>query len=372
MNFKRIIALVLAVIMIAGMFVSCAQAGTNGNSTTNSFDYGAGLTEEGFFDGVKALDYIQLPDYDEYEMPYELTVAKQEDIDRQIETIKANFTKNEKDTDISRVIVDGDTVNIDYVGTVDGEEFDGGNTNGAGTDVIIGVTNYIDGFLDQLIGHKAGDNFDITVTFPEDYDQETLRGKEAVFNITINHLYVEVVPEITDEFVAENLSAYYSNVEELMKGLEDDLINRQKKDWLLNKLLDESVVNEYPQRMRDYEINYSKSYLESTASRYSMTGEEFIQYVGYESVDAYIESLDEDINETVKYYLLVQGICEREDIRVEDEDISRYFKRYYGTDDYTSFENAYGKSYLKLIIANEKMMNVLLENMPVAEQRDRQ
>lgn len=92
-------------------------------------------------------------------------------------------------TDTSLIIEDGDTVNIDYVGSIDGVEFDGGNTQGQGTDLVIGSGSYIDDFEDQLIGAHPGDNVEVTVTFPEDYGNEELNGKEAIFDVTINGIY---------------------------------------------------------------------------------------------------------------------------------------------------------------------------------------
>lgn len=92
-------------------------------------------------------------------------------------------------TDTSLTIEDGDTVNIDYVGTVDGTEFEGGSTDGAGTDLVIGSGSYIDDFEDQLIGSHPGDEVEVTVTFPDDYGVEDLNGKEAVFDVTINGIY---------------------------------------------------------------------------------------------------------------------------------------------------------------------------------------
>ena len=92
-------------------------------------------------------------------------------------------------TDISLTIEDGDTVNIDYVGSIDGVEFDGGNTQGQGTDLTIGSGRYIDDFEEQLIGAHPGDNVEVTVTFPEDYGNEELNGKEAVFDVTVNGIY---------------------------------------------------------------------------------------------------------------------------------------------------------------------------------------
>ena len=92
-------------------------------------------------------------------------------------------------TDSSLTVEDGDTVNIDYVGSVDGVEFDGGNTQGMGTDLVIGSGSYIDDFEDQLIGAHPGDQVDVYVTFPEDYGVEELNGKEALFQVTVNGIY---------------------------------------------------------------------------------------------------------------------------------------------------------------------------------------
>ena len=92
-------------------------------------------------------------------------------------------------TDTSLTVKDGDTVNIDYVGKIDGTAFDGGSTNGQGTDLVIGSGSYIDDFEEQLVGHNVGENVQVTVTFPEDYGVEELNGKEAVFDVTINGIY---------------------------------------------------------------------------------------------------------------------------------------------------------------------------------------
>ena len=95
----------------------------------------------------------------------------------------------ELSTDPDRVVEDGDTVNIDYVGTIDGVEFSGGSTGGAGADLTIGSGMYIDDFEQQLIGYKAGDTVEVVVTFPDDYGVDELNGKEAVFTTVINGIY---------------------------------------------------------------------------------------------------------------------------------------------------------------------------------------
>ena len=133
---------------------------------TEAFDYSEGYDEKGFFEGVKALDYVPLLDYSHMELSDEI-IPSDEAVQSQIDKTLSSYTKTNQITDENRLIEDGDTVNIDYVGSVDGVEFEGGSTDGKGATVTIGVTNFIDGFLDQLIGHAPGENFDINVTFPD-------------------------------------------------------------------------------------------------------------------------------------------------------------------------------------------------------------
>lgn len=98
-------------------------------------------------------------------------------------------TSSSLSTDTSLTVEDGDTVNIDYVGTIDGVEFDGGSTNGQGTDLVVGSGSYIDDFEEQLIGSHPGDTVEVNVTFPEDYGVESLNGQDAVFEVTVNGIY---------------------------------------------------------------------------------------------------------------------------------------------------------------------------------------
>jgi len=97
--------------------------------------------------------------------------------------------KKELLKDTALTVEDGDTVNIDYVGSVDGVEFEGGNTNGAGADLTIGSGSYIDDFEEQLIGSHPGDTVEVNVTFPDNYGNEELNGKDAVFTVTVNGIY---------------------------------------------------------------------------------------------------------------------------------------------------------------------------------------
>ena len=106
------------------------------------------------------------------------------------DTDNSSDTDTAYSTDTSLTVADGDTVNIDYVGTVDGVEFSGGNTQGTGTDLVIGSGSYIDDFEEQLIGAHPGDTVEVNVTFPDPYgNNEDLSGKDAVFTVTVNGIY---------------------------------------------------------------------------------------------------------------------------------------------------------------------------------------
>ena len=132
-----------------------------------------------------------------------------------------------------RAVADGDSVNIDYVGRVDGTEFEGGSTQGNGTVVTIGVTQYIDDFLDQLVGHKPGETFDVNVTFPEEYGVEELNGKDAVFSVTINYIQETKQPDVTDEWVEKTLKDKYgwTTVAEMNKEIRDGLQYKHSADY---------------------------------------------------------------------------------------------------------------------------------------------
>ena len=360
-NLTRIVCLVLAGVMLLGSFAYF----TMGDTSASSYSYSEGLTEEGFFEGVTALDNVVLPDYSAYTMPEEHTIATDDEIAQAIEDIRSTFATSEKDVDTNRAVVNGDYVNIDYTGKIDGVEFEGGSTQGAGSDVTIGSKTFIDGFEDQIIGHKAGETFDITVTFPEDYGNADLAGKEAVFTITVNHYYKTVLPEIDDAFIAENLADYYENVEDMKVKVAEELVDADTKNYVWNKLLEETTVTTYPESIHNYEVALRKSNIEASASQYGVTADSLLMLYGYESMDAYLADMEEDIKHYEKVYLTVQAVCEKEGIRASEEDLKAYFDKMFGIEDYSDFEAVYGKPYLNSIVMRDVMLAKLIANMEV-------
>lgn len=331
-------------------------------------DYSTGLDENGFFTNLKAVDYVELVEYDKISIPSEAHIITDDIVQANIDNILSNFIITSEVTD--RAVVDGDTVNIDYVGSVDGVEFEGGSTGGNGTDVTIGVTSYIDGFLEQLIGHNSLESFDIEVTFPEDYGVDELNGKDAIFSITINTINETVTPELTDAFVAENLSSTYDSntVEELKTLVKSDLQDNAVKGYIQEYLLTNVVVSSVPEEVHQYQQTIMENYYKMSAVSYGMTLEEFLAtYVGYDSVEALLEASAEQLDLTSQFALVIQAIAEDANLSVTDEALSAYFIKYTGSEEYAEFEELYGLPYLKNSILQETVLEHLVENAELAQ-----
>lgn len=374
---KLMIFMLIATMLFA---VGCSSNNDEANNTGNEvsqeetdntpaenpyadLDYKTGLDENGFFANVKATDLVELGDYESIAVPSENHTIPAEAVQANIDKILQGFATSDNVTD--RAIVDGDTVNIDYVGSVDGEEFEGGSTGGNGTDVTIGVTSYIDDFLEQLIGHTPGESFDIEVTFPEEYGVENLNGKDAVFAITVNHIVEKNVPELTDEFVAANLTEQYKaeTVDALKASIEADMKENAIKGYIQQYLNENNSVTSIPETVQAYQINVMKNYYEMSAIQYGMTIDEFLSsYVGYENVDALIEGSQAQLESQSQFALIIQAIAEDADLSVTDDLLKAYFIKYTGNEDYSQFEEIYGLPYLKNSILTDTVLDYLVAN----------
>ena len=302
----------------------------------SDFNFSDGLTDEGFFEGVNASEIVELPQYKGVSMPAETLVASEEAIQAQIDAILENYVTYRQITD--RAVADGDTVNIDYVGSIDGEEFAGGSTGGAGTTVTIGVTSYIDGFLDQLVGHKPGEKFDINVTFPEDYmTSPDLAGKDAVFNVTINYIQGEAIERELDSGVAEDYG--FETVAEFRRSIVESIVDEQKTAFV-DSIIMAGTCDQIPESVVDYISNVDLYSMSTYATYYGMTVDEFITMVyGYESREEYLEAARADIEALATNYLCVQAIAETEGLTVTTDHIAQA--------GYESYVEAYGEAYVK-------------------------
>lgn len=359
--FYVLLASLLAVLSLVG----CSQTSEETDAT---FSYSDGIDDRGYWKGITATDYVELPEnFKGIEIPKDTHTITDEAVQAEIDSLLVDYSTTNEITD--RAVIDGDTLNIDYVGTVDGVEFSGGNTQGAGTEVTIGTTNYVDGFLEQLIGHMPGETVNVEVTFPEDYGSEELNGKKAVFVTTINYIAESVKPELTDEFVSTHFAATngWNNISEMKDGLRVDLQKTAIQNYIDGYITENSTVKSVPDQLTKYQQNGMINYYQEYANYYEMDLEEFLStYLGVSSVEELVEANATSLKETASYTLIVQAIAEKENIVPTDDDVKNYFVEHVGTDDYSSYEEQYGMPYLKQIVLTQMVLDHLIENAKLA------
>ena len=389
----RLVALLLAGALVTPMISGCgADASTADNSgeqaettatqvtksdtsaTTNTqeaptFDFSAGIDENGHWTGVKALDYVKLPsDYKSISIPASEVTPTDEEVQSMISSITSGYATLEQVTD--RAVADGDTVNIDYVGSVDGAEFEGGSTQGNGTVVTIGVTQYIDDFLDQLVGHKPGETFDVNVTFPEEYGVEELNGKDAVFSVTINYIQETKQPDVTDEWVEKTLKDKYgwTTVAQMEKEIRDGLQYKHSADYVRSYVLENSEVSEIPASIVDQQAAQLVYQYEYYANVYGTDLASFLKMsAGVETTDELVEKNKESLADAAKVYLVFQAVAEDAGIEVTSDELTNYLTSVSGNSDTASLEAKYGKGYLALQALVQKTGEYLVSQAVVTD-----
>lgn len=261
----------VAVIVIAIALLVGKQLYLMAIRTTPGTDYSKGLADDGRIENADMAAMLELADYKNVSVPEDEVAATAEEVEEEISSTLESY--KELSTDEQLTIADGDEVNIDFVGTVDGVEFEGGNSNGEGYDLTIGSGSFVDDFEQQLIGHKPGEEVTVEVTFPEDYNEE-MAGKDAVFAVTING--IQVKPELTDAFVAENLAdaEEVSTAAEYRAKVEDEFYQEHLQEYLENYVVENSTVKSYPKKY----LKGTKALLKNSDGDSDMTAKEEVAY----------------------------------------------------------------------------------------------
>ena len=333
------------------------------------FSYSGGIDENGFWEDTIALDYVELFDYLSFSVPGDIHEVSDSDIQSEINNLVASYFPDSRQV-MDRAVIDGDTVNIDYVGSVDGVEFDGGSTGGGGTDVVAGSTDYIDDFLTQIIGHMPGETVNVEVTFPDVYDNNPdLAGKDALFVTTINYIVeylTEVEHDITDSFVEENLYAGYGwmTVDEMEEGIREGIqrtaIENYVRENMTNGVTFYGVPDDimaYQENLIEYQEKDMLDYYQELADSYETDLETILQYfAGVSGTDELIEQNRNSILEDIKRTLVVQAAAEDAGISVSDEDMEHYLP------DFSSYEGQYGMPWLKQYVLGLKVIDYIVEN----------
>ena len=328
-----------------------------------AFSYSAGIDENGFWEGIRALDHVEIFDYHAMEFPPDSYQISDDEMQSEIDAMLASFASGEQVTD--RPVANGDTVNIDYVGSIGGVPFDNGSTEEMGTDVTIGVTEYIDDFLEQLIGHMPGETVNVNVTFPANYHAEDLQGKDALFVTVINYIVVTVTPEISDAFVEENLFPYYgwSTVSDVEEGIRSEFKTMGMQQYIQYYFIEEVTVHSVPEQIIEYQEKYMLNYYLRYASYSGMGLDDYLLYYeGISSVEELIE-VTRDINTTsAVFYLVIQAIAEDAGFSVTEADLADYFLSNAGTSDYSMEEEEYGLPFLKQNLLCNMVLDYILDN----------
>jgi len=382
-NRRKLICLILAFAMSALWLAGCGNKGDNAADTESAvdktdgdgqpggytaegieFSYSEGIDDNGFWEGIKALDYVQIFDYRAVEIPNDVHIITDDAVQSEIDYMLTQFPSVEQVTD--RPLVDGDKVNIDYVGSVDGVEFENGSTGGKGTEVTIGVTTYIDDFLQQLIGHLPGEVVNVEVTFPDDYFEASLQGKDALFITAINYIIEEGETVLSDAFVAENLSDYFgwTTIAEMKVGIRSRLETAAIEEYIRNYLSNEVDVKPMPDVLIEYQEKSLLKYYEDYALYYYGLGlnEFLIDYNGFSGIDEFIEVMHDEIMSTAVYYLVIQAVAEDAGFSVSSEDITNFFVENDGSGDYSSYEEQFGLPYLKQVVLSRMVIEFIAQN----------
>ena len=225
-------------------------------------------------------------------------------------------------------VVDGDMVVIDFEGMKDGEPFEGGKAENY--NLKIGSGNFIPGFEEQIIGHKTGEEFTISVKFPEDYQAEELKGADAEFKINLHEIKRKELPELDDEFVKdvsdkETLDEYKEEVKETVKKRLEEEQKKDIEDQVITKLCD-SVEGEIPEQMYDNAVNEMVQEFDMRLRSQGMDFNTYMQYMGA-TPDTIKEMYRPDAERRVKLRLALEKIAEKEGFEITTEELDAEYNR---------------------------------------------
>ena len=298
-----------------------------------------------------------------------LTSVSQATVDEEIQTMLEYYAEV---VEVDRAAEEGDTVNIDYVGLKDGVAFDGGTAEGV--DLVLGSDSYIDGFEDGLIGAVAGEQRDLNLTFPENYGNEELNGQAVVFQVTVNAVKAEQIPELTDEFIA-GIVPEYPTVESYTEALRESMNLESYYEQVTEQLMASSEVEKYNEddvaERKALLIAEYTSYAEYYGSYYGLDTETAVMYfLGFESMEAFEEEMGNYAYEVEKNAMIIEAIAEAENIEVSDavyEEKLAEYAEYYGYDDVAAFEEANGKDLIVDSILSELVMEFIIDNAIITQ-----
>lgn len=315
---KKVTGFLAVLLCMTMMMAGCSG---KSNTETEAAADAETETEEALTKGdYKAVDYCTITEYKGLKFSEEDIKASDEEVQEAIDSLLTG-AQELKEISEDRAVAEGDVVNIDYTGYLNGEAFEGGTDTGF--DLEIGSGRFISGFEDGLIGHKKGEDVSLNLTFPDTYDNTELAGKEVVFQVKINSLQEYITPEYTDQFVSENTS--FDTIDAYEKSLRDEIRENNLNTALSNKLMSNAAfAEEYPESLENYYKQQYADYFTSLLASSGKTLDQYLEEVG-KDLDSFLEaSAGEEIEQAIQEDLLINAVAEQEGIKAEGEDYEAY------------------------------------------------
>ena len=364
-KFYKIIALLL-VLALALPLAACKKNEEQAEDPTlegiqdRSEIYSKGIDENGRWEGIKALDFVTLGQYKDMVLPAPDEAENEAQLEMQISNMLSDYGQSVQIKD--RAAEKYDTVNIDYAGYMDGEQFEGGTAQGQS--LTLGTGQFIPGFAETVEGHMPGDTFNIDLNFPDPYHSADLAGKPVTFTVTLNYIEEYEYPELTDAFVKEKFFDIrgWESVEQMRSEILEDITKRADYDNIAAEV-DSWAISEIPESMIDYQKNSILSYYQDYADMNGMELDDFIAATGEASdSDELLELYAPDIERSAKYYLVLQAVAEKAGISVSEEEIKAYFLENTGSEDYSAHVKHFGMPYVKCMILGNIVMDYIRDN----------
>ena len=309
--------------------------------------------------------YITIGEYKGLTLDNTVDAITDDDVQAQIDQ-----DLQDKAEPVSDGAKEGDLVTVNYVGTKNGQTFDGGTANNY--DFVIGQGQMFDEFENGVIGMKKGETKEIKIDFPSDYADETLAGQEVVYKVTVQN--VRRAGELTDEWVAKNTD--YTTVDEYQESVRSQLEEEAKnsaqevlKNTAWSTVLENSEVKEYPQEDVDSAISEFKSSMEVYAKQADMTLEEFIDSQGI-SQDDFDEQCQQYAEGKVKQNLIIQGIMDAEGLSLDDKEslqMQEKLVEQMGAGDIAELVGTYGQTYVDESIGLLRVEDFIIKNASVSD-----
>ncbi len=361
-----LIGIVVVIVALIGAYF-LKQWSIEKNKTVASTDYSAMLNDDGTIKDINVTDYVKTFDVNSVKIAAADVEYTQEQMDADIQEELAKHKVLNDDTALE--VKDGDEVNIDYVGSIDGVEFDGGTAQGY--DLTIGSKSFIDTFEQQLIGTHPGDQVTVNVTFPQKYpNSPDLAGKAAAFAVTVNG--INELPELTDEFVKENLSDYAQTADEYKEYLRSKNIKKNTAKAVSQYITDNISAEKYPEaylkHLKALQMTLNEEEFNYMAQMYAANGRAFdyasaMEYKGATTTEEYEKVLEEDAQKTCLDNMAYQDLAAQAGITVTEEDYAAFATANGVTEE---METEYGKPFIiQQLIVPDKVREYITEHVTI-------